>query len=228
MSNNNPPRDAEHYLAELERLKNDCLQWAQGVVNPNNAGTLRDLIGRIKDVTKEAEKDRKAIKEPYLEQGRKIDASFKPVSSMADSLIAPLNRMLTDFLKAEEARKRQEAEEARKKAEAEARAAQALKDDEFVGAEIAERAKQSEIEAKRAAREAENNRVAGMESDRAMGLRTYRKAKVVNAAMLVGHFANHPEVVALCERLANAQIRAAKGGDVSIPGIEIIQDQKVA
>lgn len=225
---NNPPRDADHYIAELESLKNDCLQWTQGVVNQGNAGTLRDLIGRIKDVTKEAEKDRKAIKEPYLEQGRKIDASFKPVSSMADSLLAPLNRMLTDFLKAEEARKRQEAEEARKKAEAEARAAQALKDDEFVGAEMSERAKQSEIEAKRAEREAENNRVAGAESDRAMGLRTYRKAKVVNAAMLVGHFANHPDVVALCERLANAQIRAAKGGSVSIPGIEVVEDQRAA
>ena len=225
---NNAPRDAEYYIAELEDLKNDCLQWTRDVVNQRNAGALRDLIGRIKSVTKDAEKDRKAIKEPYLEQGRKIDASFKPVSSMADSLVAPLNRILTDFLKAEDLRKRQEAEEARKKAEVEARAAQALKDDDFVGADMADRAKQSEIEAKRAEREAENNRVAGADFDRAMVLRTYRKAKIVNAAMLVGHFANHPDVVALCEKLANAHIRAAKGGPVSIPGVEVVVVQKAA
>jgi len=225
---NNAPRDAEYYLAELNALKNSVMQWSQGAVTDNNAGSIRDLIGKIKDLAKNAEKDRKAIKEPYLEQGRKVDNQFKPVSTTADSLVAPLNKMLTDYLRAEDERKRREAEEARKRAEAEAKAAEALKGDECVGADAQARAEQAAKDAKEAATAAEKTNVAGFESDRALGLRTYRKAKVTNAAMLVGHFANHPEVIALCEKLANAQIRAAKGGGVSIPGIEIVEDKKVA
>lgn len=225
---NNPPKDADQYIEALEALKARCEACASQTITHDNAGSVRDLVGEIKSLAKSAEKDRKAIKEPYLEQGRKVDAAFKPVAALADTLARPLNKLLTDFLKAEEDRKRKEAEEARRKAEAEARAAEALKEDEFVGDEIAERAKQSEIEAKRAEREADNNRVIGVETDRAMGLRTYRKAKVVNGAMLVGHFANHPDVVALCEKLANAQIRAAKGGEVSIPGIEVIEEKRAA
>lgn len=228
MSHNNPPADADHYLAELERLVPICSQWAQGVVTAQNAGDARDLIGKIDGLAKNAEKDRKAIKEPYLEQGRKIDAAFKPVGERAESLMKPIKAMLSAFLQAEEARKRAEAEAARKEAEEKARAAEALKEDAFVGEHVVQIAKEAEQKAAQAARLAENNRVQGAESDRALGLRTYRKAKIVNAAMLVGYFANHPEVLAVCEKLANAQIRAAGGGPVSIPGIDVIEEKRVA
>ena len=57
------------------------------------------LIGSIKTIAKDAEKDRKATKEPYLEQGRKIDADFEPVKTTADNYVAPLNKMLSDFLR---------------------------------------------------------------------------------------------------------------------------------
>jgi hypothetical protein len=136
--------------------------------------------------------------------------------------------MLTAFLKAEDERKRAEAEEARLKAEAEAKAAAMLADDEFVGADMAERAKQADIEAKRAERAAEYNTVAGAESARAMGLRTYYRAKVLDSKAMVEHFAGHPDVIAAAEKLANAQIRAAKGGPVSIPGVEVVEDRRVA
>lgn len=225
--NNNAPRDAEDYLAELDRFVPACAQWAQGVVTGANAGEVRDLIGKIDALSKSAEKDRKAIKEPYLEQGRKIDTAFKPVAERAESLMKPLKAMLTAFLAAEEKRKREEAEAARKEAEAKARAAEALKEDAFVGEHVAQMAKEAEQRAAQAIRLAENNAVKGAETDRALGLRTYRKARIVNAAMLVGHYANHPEVLAVCEKLANAAIRA-HGGEVSIPGVEVIEEKKVA
>lgn len=228
MSHNNPPADAEHYLAELERIAPDAVRWLGAKVDGETAGIVRDLIGRIDGLAKNAEKDRKAIKEPYLEQGRKIDASFKPVAERADKLMAPLKSILAAFLQAEEMRKRAEAEAARKEAEEKARAAEALKEDAFVGEHVVQIAKEAEQKAAQAARLAENNRVQGADSDRALGLRTYRKAKIVNAAMLVGYFANHPEVLAVCEKLANAQIRAAGGGPVSIPGIDVIEEKRVA
>lgn len=225
---NNPPKDASYYLSELSQFKNAVADWSQGVVTDANAGPLRDLIGKIKGLAKDAEKDRKKLKEPHLEAGKKVDRDFKPVATTADSLTAPLNKMLTEYLRAEDERKRKEAEEARRKAEAEAKAAQALKDDEFVGAEMAERAEQSELEAKRAAKEAETVNVQGNDSSRALGLRTYRSANITNPSMLVGHYASHPDVLEVCEKLANAEIRAAKGGVVSIPGVEIIEEKRVA
>jgi len=225
---NNPPKDADHYLEKLKEIEPLAMQWSQGVVNAGNAGTLRDLIGSIKSIAKDAEKDRKATKEPYLEQGRKIDTDFKPVKTTADSYVAPLNKMLSDYLAAEERRKREEAEKARLEAEAKAKAAEALKDDDFVGDHASKVAEQAEIEAKRAEREAENNSVKGNADERAMGLRTYRKASVTNAAMLVGHYANHPDVIAAAEKLANQEIRAAKGDEVSIPGIEIVEEKRAA
>lgn len=226
MSHNNPPADADHYLAELERLVPLCAQWAQGVVTPANAGDARDLIGKIDGLAKNAEKDRKAIKEPYLEQGRKIDASFKPVSERAESLMRPLKAMLSAFLQAEEARKRAEAEAARKEAEEKAKAAEALKNDAFVGEHVAQLAKEAEQQAAQAQRLADNNRVQGAESDRALGLRTYRKAKIVDGIALANHFAKHPDVQAVCEKLANAAIRA--GVADGIPGIEVIEEKRVA
>lgn len=225
---NNPPKDADHYIHALEALKGLVSSWSQSTVNHDNAGQLRDLIGRIKELAKEAEKDRKKIKEPYLEQGKKIDAAFKPVATVATSLVSPLGKMLSDFLAAEEARKRVAAEKAQREAEAKARAAKALEDDAFAGQQAKERAEQAEQEAKLAVKEAQTNNVSGFESGRAMGLRTYYKARVVNPAMLVGHFADHPDVLAVCERLANAKIRGAKGTTISIPGIEVIEEKRVA
>lgn len=225
---NNPPNGADYYINALQDLKDACAEWSQGVVNNGNASSLRDLIGRVKDLAKSAEKDRKAIKEPYLEQGRKIDAEFKPVSAMADSLVAPLNQMLTAFLKAEDERKRREAEEAREKAEAEARAAAALKEDEFVGADAQQRAEDAANAAKEAAKAAEKTNVSGFEQGRAMGLRTHYRARVVDSAAMVAHYANHPDVIAAAEKLAGQEVRAAKGAPVSIPGIEVVKEQKAA
>lgn len=224
--NNFPPKDAADYLAELDSIAVDAVRWSGAALDGSRAGALRDLIGKIDSIAKAAEKDRKAIKEPYLEQGRKIDAAFKPVAERADKLIAPLKAMLTKWLQAEEARKREEAEKARKEAEEKARLADAMKDDAFIGGHVADMAKEAKQAADQAARLAEHNAIKGAESDRALGLRTYRKAKVVNALQLVEHFAKHPEVLAVCEKLANAAIRAGVGD--GIPGIEIIEEKRVA
>lgn len=225
---NNPPESAQYYIDQLEGLKDRVTQWSQTEINGENAGALRDLIGDIKNVAKAAEKDRKATKEPYLEQGRKIDKDFKPVASLADDFVKPLTRALSEFMALEERRRREEAERARIEAEKKAAAAEALKEDEFAGDFAQAQAEQAEVVAKRAERAADNTSVKGSDSDRAMGLRTYRKAKIINGAMLVGHFANNPDVIALCEKLANAEIRAAKGGEVSIPGIEIVEEKRAA
>lgn len=225
---NKGPREADDYMAALAALAEEASTASETPVTGDNAGNVRDLIGKIDRVAKDAERDRKALKEPYLEQGRKIDASFKPVASLAEGMIAPLKKLLLAFLAEQDRIKREEAERARLEAEKAAKAAEALKEDEFVADYAAQQAEEKAKAARYAEIMAQQNTVKGDESDRAMGLRTYRMAKIVNAAMLVGHFASHPEVIALCEKLANAQIRAAKGGPVNIPGIEVTEEKRVA
>lgn len=226
--NNNAPLDAEQYLEMLSALSPECETWGETEINHDTAGDLRDLIGKIDKLAKSAEKDRKAIKEPYLEQGRKIDASFKPVASLADGLMKPLKSALSTFLQAEEKRKREEAESARKEAEEKARLAEQMKADEFIGDKVVDMAKEAQQAADQAERLAAHNAVSGAESDRALGLRTYHKARIVNAAMLVGYYASHPDVIALCETLANREIRGSKDKNVAIPGIEIVEEKRVA
>lgn len=225
---NNPPREADEYLQELTAFAPTVEAYIETQIDESNASDLRDIIGKIDKIAKSAEKDRKAIKEPYLEQGRKIDNTFKPVASMAGELIAPLKRALNAFLQEQDRIKREAAAKARQDAEAAARAAEALKEEEFVADYAAEQAAEKARAAKLADEMARVTNVQGVESDRALGLRTYRKAKIVNAAMLVGHYASHPDVIALCEKLANAEIRAAKGGPVNIPGIESIEEKRLS
>lgn len=225
---NNGPREADDYMAALSALAPEVEIASEATVTADNAWRVRDLIGKIDKIAKGAERDRKALKDPYLEQGRKIDASFRPVASLASGMTAPLKKLLSAFLAEQDRIKREAAERARMEAEKAARAAEAAKEDEFIADYAQKRAEETDKAARYAELMAQQNTVKGDDPGRAVGLRTYRHAKVINAAMLVGHFANHSDVIALCEKLANAQIRAAKGGPVNIPGIEILEEKRVA
>jgi len=223
---NKGPQDAEHYLALLRDLKAGSASWDGTAVTEDNASNLRDHIGYLSAVGKQAEKDRKALKEPYLQSGRKVDASFKPVATEVLKQISPLKKMITDFLEQEEREKREAAKRAEEEARAKAALADKVKEDAFVGEVAEEQAVAAAKEAKYASLLAEQNSVKGSEDDRAMSLRTYYRAKVVNGPVLVAYYATHPDVLELCERLANREIRSAKGGMVQIPGIDIVEERK--
>lgn len=219
------PTQADEYINILQATAQEAPRFNE--LTNDTAGAVRDFIGNVARIGKEAEASRKSLKQPHLDAGRTIDESFKPVVVLVDQIVKPLKKQLSDFLAEQERIKREVAEKARKEAEAKAALAAKVKEDEFIGDFAEQEAEKAAKDAKYAELLAEQNNVKGT-SDRAMGLRTYRKANVVNAAMLVGHYASNPDVIALCERLANAEIRAARGGEVSIPGIEIVEERKVA
>ena len=39
------------------------------------------------------------------------------------------------------------------------------------------------------------------------------------------HYRDHPEMDALLVRLANADLRAAKGAEINLPGFEVIEEK---
>src|SRR5690606_23282189 len=73
---------------------------------------------RLLDLGKKADKERDEKKRPHLEAGRAIDAEYKPLVEAATSAANAIRDVLTQWMRAEEARQRAEAE-AKRKAEEE-------------------------------------------------------------------------------------------------------------
>lgn len=217
---NNPPPAAELFAEEIDNLK--ARAEAFGDITEANAGQARDLIGLAGKLAKDIDAKRTEEKKPHLEAGRQIDGTYNPLAERAKKATASLAAALTAYIselkrKADEARR-----EAERKAAEEAEKARRLANDALLADDAAEAAKAAENEAKLvAAEQKQAGNVKGSEGFRAAGLRIVRKAKVTNPTMLVTFYMARPEVIELCERLANADIRAAKGQPVAIPGIEV-------
>lgn len=226
---NSPPSPVEAFREMLARYKKDAAAFE--TITDANAQTARDHIGYGSQLSKDIDGERDHQKRPHLEAGREIDAAFKPLIAECEEIAKALKRKLAAHLDAKEREARRIAEEkARALREAEEAAAKAAEpeDDPFLAAtaptvDVAAahaEAKTAEAEALAASRV--GSAAGGF---KAAGLRTVRKAKVTDWPALVAHYATHPEVRALAERLANADIRHAKGAPVNLPGVEIVEER---
>jgi len=224
MLSNNPPPAAELFAEEIYSLNERAENF--GPVSDDNAGEARDLIGIAKKLAKDIDAKRDEEKRPHLDAGREIDGTYKPLVESAKYACSTLEKSLTEFIveqkrKAEEIRRAAEA-----KAAEEAAKAKALADDALLGESTAEAAQEAANAAEIAtAKEKMAGNVKGSEGFRAAGLRTIRKATVTDQAKLIFHYHSHPDVMEVCLRLANAEIRAAKGAPISIPGIEVVETE---
>jgi hypothetical protein len=224
MLSNNPPPAAELFAEEIYSLNERAENF--GPVSDDNAGEARDLIGIAKKLAKDIDAKRDEEKRPHLDAGREIDGTYKPLVESAKYACSTLEKSLTEFIveqkrKAEEIRRAAEAKAAEEDAKA-----KALADDALLGESTAEAAQEAANAAEIAtAKEKMAGNVKGSEGFRAAGLRTIRKATVTDQAKLIFHYHSHPDVMEVCLRLANAEIRAAKGAPISIPGIEVVETE---
>lgn len=67
----------------------------------------------------------------------------------------------------------------------------------------------------------------GGQSGRTSGLRTYWEAEITDHAAALQHYLQHPDVIALVQKLAKADVRSAKGV-IKIPGVRPYEDRRVA
>lgn len=210
--------DISSYADELDAVAS---------VDATNASTVKDLIDKGKRIIKDIEEHRKQAKEPHLEAGRQIDNTYNPLKSRVEDLFKPIHGMLQAWTVAEKKRKEREAEEARKEAERIAAEKSAL--DEALGVEPDSSAAEANSRAAEAQKTVEAaSRVRSASGGRASGLRTYRFAEVTDGQSLVAHFWEHPDVLGAATKLANAAIRAAKGGPVNIPGVVVKEEERLA
>ena len=220
MLTNNPPPAHELFAAEIASLKARIETF--GPVTEANAGEARDLIGLAKKLAKDIDAKRDEEKRPHLEAGRQIDATFKPLVDAANAAPAPLSKALMDHINEQKRLAAEAAEKARRLAEEEAKRAAALADDPILGEDVVDAAKLAQQKADVAAASVKTvATVKGSEGFRAAGVRVSYKAEVYNYEALVKYYADHVDVRAAAEKVANAIIRANKG-QVAIPGVNVI------
>ena len=222
--------DVEAYKEMLARFKADADAVTE--ITETNAQFVRDHVGYGGKLAKEIDATRDDKKRPHLEAGRQIDGAYKPLIEECDKIIKGLKQKLAAFLDAREREAKRIAEEARRKLEeAErlaAKAAEEPEDDPFLAATAPTvDVMAAHVEAK----VAEGQALAASRVSSAAGgfaatsLKTKRSAKVTDWQKLAMHYLNSGDLRATLERLANADIRHAKGGDISIPGVEIVTER---
>jgi Fe2+ transport system protein B len=218
-------------LADLRARVNSTLAKLAAItkVDASNAKTVKDMIDGAKALQKEIEETHKQEKEPHLAAGRAVDAAYKPLAEEVVTARAAALKLLEAHVLAEKAKADAIAAEARRKAEELAKAAQAAEaEDPFLAPEVDVATANTEAHIAQNAAITAGRVTSASGTGRASGLRTHRYAEVKDAKALVTFYAEHPDVLGAATKLANAAIRAAKGGPVSIPGVEVKEEQRLS
>lgn len=209
-------QQAQETIAELSKVTG---------ITAENCGRVKDLADNALKLAKDIEENRKLVKAPHQSAADAVDAAYAPLRDSVTDAAKSVKRMVEAWVIAEKRKAEAEAAEARRKAEEAAKAAAEtdpfLQDDGAATAAV-EAVALAETRAL-AARQVTS--AAGI--SKASSLRTVRSAVVKDAIALVTFYANHPDVLGAATKCANAAIRAAKGGPLTIPGVEIKEEEKL-
>lgn len=229
-----------YYADRLHDFAAGADVWnTRDTLDDDTASRARDYLAGLKKLSKEADEARKAQKDPHTLAAKAVDDAWKPTLASIDRLVGGIEPKIAAYLRAKKAEAeaaRALAERKRLEAEAAARAAaedaaQAQTEAGRIAADAA-RAEAEQIAARAAREERAASGPVRLESAtglaRAAGVRVTRKARIFSVAIALAHYRARPEVAELVERLANADIRAAKGAPIEIPGIEIFEEESVS
>lgn len=230
---------AERWLTE----RPDPLKWDQEI-----ADKAAGFETQLRDLWNDAEKARKAEKDPILEEGKRIDAMWGEIKTVAETAGKMMKAKKEVWLKeqdriiaerrAEEQRKAQAAQQAAREAQARAEE-EALKAAEGEGQglspveaqleadRLAASAREQEKAANAAARAkpaAGGQYVGASGRARSSGLRTTYDYEIEDAEAAAKHFAHHPKMAELLKQLARGAHTADRS--VTIPGIKITEERK--
>lgn len=209
-------QQAEMTLAELALVK---------MVDAENCGHVKDMVDTALRLAKDIEENRKMVKQPHMDAAQAVDAAYNPLRDSVTAAAKAVKGLVEAWVIAEKRRAEAEAAEARRKADEAAKAAAEvdpfLQDTQAL-AEVQATAAIAEVKAL-----ASNQVTSATGIAKASSLRKVRSAVVTDAKALVLHYAEHPDVLGAALKVANAIVRASKGGPVNIPGIEIKEEEKL-
>lgn len=222
IGHNAPPESISERVREYA---DQALEWLKGIsriASQKDADMAANYRAELLRLSKAAESERKEKVQPHVDAQKQINAEYKPIVDAAKDAADDLRKALSEFMRAEEARQR---EEAKRRWEAEQEAA---------------RKERERVEAERAALEQEDPIAAltspepelpsapaapdpvkvnaGGQRGRKAGLREVTSYVVVDHAAALAHFADHDDVKALVQQLAARTCKAAK--EAIVPGVE--------
>jgi len=217
---NGPPAH-EAFAMEADELFNtasDTLEGMDAVQNEEQNTALDGLKSDLRRVAADAEKTRKAEKEPHLEAGRAVDAAYKPVAEKCKKAIAAISAMQTPYLVAKQAERNEAARKAREEAERKEQEARAKLE--------ADAPLEQRYEAEQEFAEAKKLSAVANKIDRsATGLRTYNVVEVTDRRAALNWIAKRdPEALtAFVEDYArrNAATRP-------MDGVSVTQERRAA
>lgn len=227
IGHNNPPSPIDELKARVNEFGAAAKAWGQsGVNSAKDSDDIDEFTKGARALYKEIDEMRVAEKKPHDDAAKAVQEKYKPLLDLMSDMGKAAKALRTSYLSKVEAeereRQRVEREKAAKaEADALAKMEAARANDDLVAQ------KEAEAEAEKAAETIEAAEKAP-KATAGSGMRTVRTAEITNPTMAVAHYKAHPEVLSLVERLANADIRAAKGAAITIPGVTIKEERKVA
>ena len=240
---NNPPPDLPYDPEKLATCEEKAREFADAAGDWISLGRFEtaeqaekatDFVAGGRALLKKIQATQKAAKEPWAAKATAAFDAFKPAIEMLTRSNDAVLKILNDWLERERVRKlaeqRAEQERVRREAEeAKKRAAEAAARGDIAGQVEAEAAlKTAEKAEKKAAKAPEVKVGSATGAGRTISQREVRSARITNQNLVYMHFRDHPDVVAVLQRLADAEYRAKGGENAKIPGAELHVEMKAA
>lgn len=231
--NNLPDDPFEALKAEIEDKlvqAEDYLTKNPEIKSQETCNLFRNLQAQLLALNKRADGMHEVEKRPILEAQRACDDKFR-FRATVKVITERLRSRFEAFLKSEERRLREEAE-AKFRAEQE----RVAKERQRIEAERAQKLASDPVAALTETPPElppvpiapEQVKVqAGGGFGRKAGLQTVWVPQIVDYQAALAHFSEHPDVKAVVERLVKHVVKDSKGS-AKIPGVNVIEDRKVA
>ena len=204
---NNPPADdsiesISERIQELSREANKLIE-AGAAGDQNAADRASDLANSFGEMETKVGKLHQVEKAPVLQAGREIDAKWFALRDIAKELKAKIKAVVvTPYLR---------------KKDDEARAARAAAEKAARDAAMAGKPTPQPTVAPPA-------RTMAGSSKRSVSLRTYYSAQIEDRAALLTSQKDHPEVVAVLQKIADA----AASKQIALPGCKVVEERRAA
>lgn len=235
IGHNNPPTPFEEITKRIDDLYAEAQQWLDGepIETQKQADAIAKLQDEIRNALQVAEELRVKEKQPYDEGAKAVQAKYNPYTQK-DKGKAPLaidacKKALLPYLEKLQREQEEKAAEERRIADEKRKAAEeAMRATHVANLEAraqAEKALQEAKEAEKKAAKTEKQKAHAHGSGRALGLRTVRKAVIVDYRELARHVWAH-DITALHEFLDDyARKRIAAGGN--LPGVDVVIEKTI-
>jgi hypothetical protein len=235
--NNPPPYDPEALQGALDRVlkaQEAAAKWKPVAIEDQpTAEKAGDFLNGVRKLWKVVDEARAEQKKPHDEAGKKVQKAFTPLLDTLEKIANDMKAKLKAFADAEDARRKAAMAEAKRLADEAAAAAAReaamaqARGDMLAAAQAEQQAQDAAKEAKQAVAATPVRIGSATGAGRTVAYRTYYDAEIKSLPLVFNRYRDRPEVLEVLQRLATAEIRAAKGA-IEIPGVVVVERKEVA